>query len=195
MNLSHYVRPVVLALLAFSVTSATAAPVVLDFDSAATGANLPSAPLVTAAGTVTLSNGTSIFAGPTGNGLLHARTSSSPFARFDFSFDVTSITFDYNGAGTGAFKAEALDASGGVVASYSVDRTSCVPDACFDGLAIQLSALGIRAFQFQDWGLQGSFVDNVLLSTQPSPVPEPATIALVGLAFAGAGLARRRPVV
>ncbi len=179
----------VLAAAAAGAPSAQAASVTLDFDSVASGSGLLGGPLATSLGMISAVNASGIFSGgPTGNGLHHSETSNPGFARINFGFDAISIRFDFNGYGGGVFTGQALDAADNVVDTFFVGATSCA-FTCFDGTGITLSGLGIRAFRFADapGGSAQSYVDNITIT-----VPEPTSVALVGLALLALGLSRRK---
>ena len=179
--------------------TAQAAVVTLDFDTAATGSNLIASPLVTAAGTVTLS-GSGLFsyisAVPgAGRSLYYSQSGSDANrALLSFDFDLASVTFDYLGYSIGAFLAEALDINGNVVASFTDSETGCA--ACFDGQNVVLKGVGIRAFRFADTPgtTNEAAVDNLRLDVPAlgNPAPEPGTLALLGLGLAGFVVNRRR---
>ena len=186
--------PISAAALMFS-SLACSAVISLDFNTAATGANLGSSPLVTPAGTVSLSaigTGTASIApnGHPSNGIEHVQVNETDRALLSFSFNVSSITFDFAGEGGGNFLAEALDIGGGVLASFSFTNTSCT-GSCFDASNVVLTGVGIRAFRFADTpaGANISFVDNVRLET--STVTEPTSVVLTGLALLGLALSCR----
>lgn len=181
-----------LAALTLLALPAHAATFTLDFETSATGADLMSSPLASPLGTIQLSNASHIGAyGPTGNGIHHAKNDNPGFAVVSFGFDVTSITFDFNGYGGGDFLANALDAGGAVVASYHAPSTTCV-NSCFDQTGITLSGTGIRSFQFIDQVINQSFVDNLVVTA--APVPEASTLAMLaaGLSVIGAAFTARR---
>ena len=168
------VFPVFLMLIA--VPAVRAGTVTLDFETPATGSQLISSPLFTSIGKITLSNATDIGVyGPTGKGVRHSLSANPGVARFDFDFNVSSITFDFNGYGGGVFTAQVLDGLNAVINSYFDPSTRCA-STCFDG-HVTLAGSGIKAMIFADWpgGIDQSFVDNM---TIVGGVPEPASIVL-----------------
>lgn len=177
------------ASLGFLTASVSAAPIVLDFETAAKGSSLSISSLVTSAGMITLTNATHI--GPTsagsGNGVFHDELANPGFAMFSFDFDVSSISFTYSGQGFGVFTAEALDINGIVVDSFFDPDTLC----CSPLGPVTLSAATIRSFRFADDPGGGDFssVDN--LSIDPA-VPEPGTFGLASVAVVGIVWSRRR---
>lgn len=188
-----------LAMLA-GAQQANASVITLDFDSLSTGSDLLNNDLVTSAGTISASTtAANLFyltaAGPAaeGNGLLHQTDNGVGVALLTFDFDVTSITFDYNGVGSGEFTAIARDASNAIVASFFDPSTSegSLNGGLYDGTGIVLSGLGIRSFEFSDTDVTfgTSFVDNLLITT----VPTPGTLSLLGLGLVAMSLRQRRP--
>lgn len=175
---------------------ARASVISLDFDSAATGANLGSAPLFVAQGTITLSQGIITPNGHPTNGIESVLPNDADRTLLSFDFDVSSVTFDFSGEGGGNFIAEVLDIGGAVLASFSVTGTHCT-GTCFDGTDVVLSAAGIRGFRFADapGGGNIALVDNVRLEAAAGTggsVPEPASFGLAGLALLGLGAVTRR---
>ena len=171
---------------------ASAAVINLDFETAATGLNLASGPLATPFGNISFSNGNVLVIGPEGHALYSNTHTWSSWARLDFAFDVTALTFDFNGFGGGVFTAEALDASNNVVTSYYLGSTSC-GTSCWDGDDIVLTAPGIRAFRFADApnGIEQSVVDNVRLNVNSVP-DAGSSLLLLGIGLAGLRTWKRR---
>ncbi len=174
---------------------AQAAPILLDFDTAGTGLNLDSAPLVVSAGTITLTDGIVAANGHPTVGLESSQLGDDTRrTRLSFDFDVSSVTFDFSGEGGGNFLAEVLDINGAVLASYTFTGTGCA-SGCFDASGVVLAASGIRAFRFADSPGPSNIalVDNLVLETgAAASVPEPASFGLAALALAGLGAAMRR---
>ena len=114
----------------------------------------------------------------------------SPYGQLAFSFDVSSIAFNFYGLLTGAFTAQALDSSLNIVDSFFDSDTSLDNP----GGPITLSGSGIRYLRFGDFpnGGEESGIDNVVIETPATTVPEPATLLLFGGALSLAGLRRYR---
>jgi hypothetical protein len=142
----------------------------LDFESAGTGATIITTPLVAPAGTV-------VASAPGGGelGLFDAGNGTGSFLNHDqfdetgddagqlaFDFDVSSITLTYDGFGAGQIVVEVLDANFNVIGSFFD------PDTGGDrpGGPITLSAPGIRYLQWYDADPSrvSSGIDNVSVS-------------------------------
>jgi hypothetical protein len=142
----------------------------LDFESAGTGATIITTPLVAGAGTV-------VASAPGGGalGLFNAGSGTGSFLNHDqfdetgddsgqlaFDFDVSSITLTYDGFGAGQIVVAVLDANFNVIGSFFD------PDTAGDrpGGPITLSAPGIRYLQWYDSDPSrvSSGIDNVSVS-------------------------------
>ena len=191
-RIGRYCVAAVAALLLSSGT-AHAALITIDFDTLATGSGLIGTPLVTSAGTVTLSatNGAFVFTPTTaGDGLYYGQGDDSSRALLSFDFDVTSITLSYAGHVGGAFNAEAVDGVGGALDSFVDPETDCLASDCFDG-TISLSGAGIRGLLFGDGpGGRVVVIDSITLET--ADVPEPTSLALSATALAMLAARRRK---
>jgi hypothetical protein len=179
--MNSYLLPLAAAFAVFAgVTTTHAAVIPIDFDTAATGSNLLTTPLVTPAGTVTLSpSGYFSFIKKVpgaGQSLLYQQYGDNANrGLLSFSFDVASVTFDYLGYSIGDITVEALDSSGNVVDSFTQVGTHC--STCFDGQNIVLEGAGIRALRFADTSATSNEValDNVRIdvptlgATGPAP--------------------------
>lgn len=165
--MKKYLLPLAAAFAAFAgAPTAHAAVVLVDFNTTSTGSNIIKLPLVTAAGTVTLSgNGTFSFintvAGAGQSLLYHQDGNNANRALLSFDFDAASVTFDYLGYAIGDITVEALDISGNVVDTFTRIGTNCT--YCFDGQNIVLDGPGIRAIRFADTSAESNQValDNL----------------------------------
>lgn len=180
--------------LGFSSTSQ--AVVMLDFDTVATGSDVVNNPLVTADGTITASaSGGSLYisdgssGGLTGDVLRFDETSDGQYGQLAFDYNVSQISFLFAGFQSGAFTAQLLDSSFNILDSFfDADTNDDLP-----GGPIVLSGTNARYFRFFDGpgGLSFAGVDDLSITAGPT-VPEPTTLALLGLGVAGFGCARQR---
>ena len=168
---------------------ASAAPILLDFDSAATGSNIIAAPLVTPFGTITASDAELVTftsdpefnaAGASGNKIDHVGS----VAALLFDFDVSAITLIYGG-NFGDITIRVRDGSSAIVDSFFQADTS-------DGQPagpITLTGTGIRRLEWFE--SDGSFAGLDNLEIEAAVVPEPASI-LLAISGLGAFALRRR---
>lgn len=194
----HKIRFVisVFASLLFLLAGPSQATIItLDADTAATGANLDTTPLLTSAGTITFSGRISSYtdpdftaAGASGNNFNIAGSSGSETPGvLTFGFDVSSLDFIFGGNG-GTADFQALDINGNVVDSYSQASTGT---GAFAG-PISLTGTGIRSLVWWDsptWNFLG--IDNLTITTD---VPEPTPMLLLAIGLIGLGLTRLRRI-
>ena len=186
---------VILGVLLFGGLEAQGATITLDFDTPGTGSNILVSPLVTAEGTITASAlGGSLGFFPLSDfpttSLTHDQSDDTDLGQLAFSFDVSSVTFNFSGFGSGAFSAQVLDSGLNVLDSFFD------PDTSNDhpGGPISLSGSGVRFFTWGDTPstFVSATVDNLQIATTPSPVPEPTSVVLVTGGLMGIGVRQWR---
>lgn len=181
--------------------NASAAVITLDFDSLAGGSNIVSDGFVsTSEGNITLFQGASGAACigcfgsfpsdlNTGQALVEADNSgANSFIGLDFSFNVVSLQFNFGGDG-GGFEYFAYDSSNNVLDSLSFASNTWVTPGFHS-----ISGVGsISSIRWRD-PVGGAALDNIILSTSTSAVPEPAPLALLALGLAGIGFSRKKKI-
>lgn len=98
-----------------------------------------------------------------------------------FASAVHDISFTWATAGGNDFYADIFDAANNLVASFFYDNNTGVSA---NGVA-NLAGSGIYRLEFHDGGA------TVAIDTLTYSVPEPGTLALLGIGLAGLGFARR----
>ena len=111
-------------------------------------------------------------------------SNSAPSASIFFSESMSAVSLTWSVAGAGvAFVAELYDASDMLIDSFNSGGVGLFGVASF-------ADTGVRKITFHDGGDQVAI--DTLNFTRGSAVPEPVSLALVGMALAGVAAARRR---
>jgi hypothetical protein len=169
------------------------------------GCNTPQAPL--SGGTGKLTDGVSPLVDwidegldPTTGGLTSwvgwdsSQGQPNPLVNFDFAQTVTieSVTFWLSNTRTGQVELPASISVGGTNHVVAQDAVSIDPRAVtFSDLSITGPSIDVQFFQRgfpSTWVMVGEVSFNGAVA-----VPEPATLALLGLGLAGLGFSRRKP--
>lgn len=178
----------IIGLLLFMLSGvANAGVIYLDADSASSGLNLGTTPLITSYGTISFSGEITALVDPE---FTAAGASGNNFdivgggATLSFDFDISSFEFIFGG-NIGEFSIIAADIFNNTIDSFYQPSTNTGE---FAG-PLTLSGAGIRSIFWND--TQGNFapIDNITITT--TSVPEPSSIILLGLGLAGLGFSRK----
>ena len=106
-----------------------------------------------------------------------------------YELDLTSLTFNYafqNNHNQTAHLASSLDSYGSVIGTAAASFNSSYPLRTIDLSGVEFQDLGSITFRLSltdDNGSssRGHYVDNLVLSGDVTLIPEPASLALLGL--------------
>jgi hypothetical protein len=147
-------------------------------------------------------NGSTFVLAPFGKALTMARTDRATFTLQAFD---GAGAFNFNEWGSPGYIPSQIHVSGFTadgtefVKSFAIDKSAASGPLAFTSYALDELFTDLVSVSFYSSGSTGSStyngfaIDNIVVADKAADIPEPSTVALLGLGLVGYAAARRRP--